>query len=147
MFGSLLTTLGIAALKNEVQAKTRRLTRRVAFGAATGLLLVLAFSFGLAAFTVWLAGEVGTVQALAIVAAAMLVIAGIVWLVGRAIERSEAAPAARAFRPQPLASAPLADAADGAPRPEGEVPTGSFVGSLAVIAVLGFTLARQLFKR
>jgi hypothetical protein len=71
----------------------------------------------------------------------MLLMAVIVQIVAGAMEKR---PARAAFRPRvaPLAGDPLAD--DGGEQPP---PMGSAVGSLAVIAVVGFVLARQLLKR
>jgi hypothetical protein len=57
-------SLGVDLAKGRARAGVRRAMRQAAVGAATGLFLVLAFSFGLAAFTVWLAGRIGAVPAL-----------------------------------------------------------------------------------
>lgn len=140
--GSILTALGLAALKGEAKAAARRVGRRAAFAATTIVLLVLAFSFGLAALTVWLAGLVGVIWALLIIAAAMLVLALIVQFIAYLSDRNP--PRRQRFRPQMAAAADLGQAASDE---DAEAPTGSAVGSLAVIAVVGFVLARQLFKR
>ena len=48
-------------------------------------------------------------------------------------------------KPQP---SPLAAALDGDPQGSGqEPPTGSALGSLGVVALVGFMMARQLFRR
>jgi uncharacterized YccA/Bax inhibitor family protein len=143
--GPLLAALGVAAIKNEAKASARRAARRMAFAAATGLLVVLAFGFALAAFTVWLAGAVGAIAALSIVAAGALVLALIVHVAGKAGEpaRSRSYGAAAG----PLGAAAAAGAEAGAEAGEEGPPAGSTVGSMAVIALVGFILAQQLSRR
>jgi hypothetical protein len=113
----------------------------MAFAAATGLLVVLAFGFALAAFTVWLAGAVGAIAALSIVAAGALVLALIVHVAGKAGEpaRSRSYGAAAG----PLGAAAAAGAEAGAEAGEEGPPAGSTVGSMAVIALVGFILAQH----
>jgi hypothetical protein len=144
-FAALLSAIGFAAIKNEAQAAARKMSRRFAFGIAVGILALTAVGFAVAAFTVWLAGELGVIEALLIVAGIMLVLAVIVQLVGSALDR-RGRPAARiiyrAAPPPPPPMAPLAEA--GA---EEAVPPGSELGAMAVVAVVGFVLARTLFRR
>ena len=145
--GPLLAALGVAAIKNQAKASARRAARRMAFAAATGLLVVLAFGFALAAFTVWLAGELGAIAALSIVAAGALGLALIVYVAGRAGEPTRPRPYGAAAAPSPLAAAAAAGAEAGAETGEEGPPAGSAVGSMAVIALVGFILAQQLSRR
>ena len=138
-FGSLFGALGIAAIKSEAQAAARKLGRRLAFGVATGILAAAAVGFAVAAFTVWLADELGTIWALLVVAAILVALAILVQVIGSSLERRP--PAARAYRPPPIT--PLAGVAPAAD----DVPPGSEIGAMAVVAALGFLLARQLFRR
>jgi hypothetical protein len=50
---------GLDLAKGRAKTGARHLARQVAVGAATALFLLIAFSFGLAAFTVWLSREIG----------------------------------------------------------------------------------------
>ncbi len=136
LLGPLVRAAGIAALKNEAQATARRVGRNVALGAAFGVLVLLAFGFALAAFTVWLAGEIGTIPALGVVALAFLVLA----IAVRLIATLSAKPRRRR-EPPPAFAEPLRAAASGAP------PMGSELGSMAVIAIVGFILARELSRK
>lgn len=130
MIGSLLSAIGFAAVK----AEARRVRRRILVGAVTGALVVLAAGFALAAFAVWLAGELGTVQALALIAIGLLVIAG---LVQAAVWIASSRRPVRLVAPSRVAE----------PQREGEPPAGSGLGAIGVVAVVGFLLARQLFRR
>lgn len=137
-FGPLLAALGVAAIKSEVRATARRIGRQVALGAVTALLMLLAFGFALAAFTVWLSGEVGSVIALIIVAAGALVLALIIRGIAMLSDRQ---------RPYRTAAAPpIADTLAGEDAGEAP-PAGSAMGSMAVVALVGFILAQRLFKR
>ena len=146
---SLLSAMGLAAVKAEARAAAQKFGRQAAIAAATALLVLTAIGFGLAALTVWLAGEVGTIGALLIVAGGLLVIAVIVQV---AVRMSDRRPVRyRAYTPPPsFTSAP------GGPPPGGvsfsattseAPPMGSVIGSAAVVAIVGFILARQLGKK
>jgi hypothetical protein len=142
-FASLLSTFGLAAVKAEARAAAQKFGRQAAIAAATGLLVLTAIGLALAALTVWLAGEVGTIWALLIVAGGLLVIAAILQLVVRLSDRRR--PAYRAARmPPPGFTGPPFGAAPAS----GEAPPpGSVIGSAAVVALVGFLLARQLSKK
>lgn len=140
--GPIMATLGLAALRGEVNRRVERAVRKAAFGAATGFFVLLAFGLGLAAFTVWLAGEVGTVPALAIVAGGALGIAVIVQIVAALSDRPPARRPVRQFADIPPLSAAAAAAP---PRPEDEPPLGAVAGAMAMVAAAGFLLARQFF--
>jgi hypothetical protein len=135
--GHLLATLGLAALKVEARAIGRRLRVRIAAGAITGILLLTALGFGVAAFTAWLAGEIGVIAALLVVAGIMLLLALIVQVIARlALSRRSAAPPSR----------PVAERGDVASDTDAPSP-GSELGSVAVVALVGYLLARQMSRR
>ena len=133
-------SLGIDLAKGRAKAGAQRFARQAAVGAATLLFLILAFSFGLAALTVWLSREIGTVPALGFIGLGFLVIAAVVVAVAAATDKSRR----RRPRPQPIGAAVKQEfvSAEGEP-----APTGSTVGAMGVVAVIGYLLARQLFRR
>jgi hypothetical protein len=139
-FTTLLSALGFAAIKSQAQAAARTMGRRFAFAFATGLLTATAIGFGIGAFTVWLAGEIGTIWALLVVAGILLLLAVIVQVIGASLDKPRRRAAA--YAPAPPRRA------DVSPDPDAAVPPpGSEVGAMAVVAVIGFLLARQLFRR
>src|SRR5262249_22109094 len=115
--GSLFGAIGLAALKAEIRAAGRR----IAIAAISGLLLVIAICFAVAAFAVWLAGEIGTVAALLVIAIGFLGLAlfvqGVAWL---AAGRRRPRP-----RPTPPPHAPEPAAVAGSPSTEEAIPPGS----------------------
>jgi hypothetical protein len=135
--GSLLAELGFTAMKAEVLRRANRLTRRVVVAALTGLLLAMAVGFAVAALTVWLAGEVGTFWALTILAAVLLVLAGMVQGIARIT--SSRRPT---WRPTPRS--PITEAFV---TPDREPPPGSALVLVAVVAVVGLLLVRQILRR
>ena len=133
--------LGARLARHEVKAAVARAVRNAAFGAALAILAVLAFGFALAAFTVWLAGEIGAVPALGYIALGFLVLAVVVYVIWRV----SMGGGQRRRRPE---ASPLAAALDGESRESGqEPPAGSALGSLGVVALVGFLMARQMFRR
>jgi hypothetical protein len=143
-FASLLSTFGLAAVKAEARAAAQKFGRQAAIAAATGLLVLTAIGLALAALTVWLAGEVGTIWALLIVAGGLLVVAAILQLVVRLSGRRRPAYRAAQMPPPGIAGSPFG----AAPAAGGEAPPpGSVIGSAAVVALVGFLLARQLGKK
>lgn len=142
-FSPLLTTLGIAALKGEVDRRVQRVVRQVAFGAATGFFALLAVGFGLAALTVWIAGELGVIPALCIVAGGALAMAIIVQIVAAATNDR---PARRPVRPLAEPVGIVSERPAVAENAE-EPPQGAVAGAMALVAAAGFLLARQLFRR
>lgn len=134
--GPLLTAVGLAAVKGEVTATARKALRRLAAAITSGLLFVIAAGFGLAALTDWLAGRLGTTEALAIVATGLVLLAFIIKSLSSLVNRRRSSP--RDQRP-PVAD--LAEALQAAGRP------GSEMLALAIVAVVGFLLARQLDRR
>jgi len=135
-------SLGVDLAKGRAKAQARRFARQAAVGAATLLFLILAFSFGLAAFTVWLAREIGTIPALGFIGLAFLIIAvAVAGIAALTDENRRSRPPA-----QPIASAIKQEfvSAEGDGEP---VPAGSTVGAMGMVALIGFLLARQLFRR
>ena len=130
-FGSALGAIGLAALKAEIRAAGRR----IAIAAVSGVLLAVAVCFAIAAFTVWLAGKIGTVWALLVMAALFLVLMLIVQAVTRLAT-------GRRRRPPPPPGPVMAE-----PPPTEEMPPGSEIGTVAIVALLGFLLARQMAQR
>jgi len=141
--GRIITALGLAVLRAELRLIVQRAAMRVATAAIAGLFLLVAAGFLVAALTVWLAAELGTIYALLIVAAIFVVVAGIVFLLGRMQGRRRPA-----YQPRP-AAAPVAEpkAPAGAAPSADEPPLGSELGSMAVVALAGFMLARQMLRR
>jgi hypothetical protein len=142
VLGSVLSAIGLAALRIEARAVARRVARRAALAAVTGVLLLTALGFALGALTVWLAQLIGAIAALLTVAGGLIVIAAIIQIAGRMggsrrKPRAASAPPPRAASVRPTEPAPDAD----------EPPPGSALGSVAVVAVAGFLLARQMFRR
>jgi len=133
--------VGVRMARNEVKAAANRAAKNAAFAAALGVLAILAFGFALAAFTVWLAGEIGAVAALGYIALGFLglaIIVYIIWRVSMGGEQRRRQPA-----PSPLSAAPDAEP----PGTGQEPPPGSALGSLGVVALVGFLMARQIFRR
>jgi hypothetical protein len=133
-FGSALGAIGLAALKAEIRAAGRR----IAIAAVSGVLLAVAVCFAIAAFTVWLAGKIGTVWALLVMAALFLVL----MLIVQAVTRLATGRRRRPPPPPPPPGPVMAE-----PPPTEEVPPGSEIGTVAIVALLGFLLARQMAQR
>jgi len=135
--GSLLSAIGLAALKAEIRAAGRR----IAVAAISGLLLVTAVCFAVAAFAVWLAGEIGTTWALLAIAGGFLVLALIVQGVARL------AAGRRRHRPPPARPVPPSPAPNEPQPADATIPPGSEISSVAIVALVGFLLARQMLQR
>jgi MYXO-CTERM domain-containing protein len=129
--------LGLDLAKGRAKASVRQFARQAAMGAAALLFLLLAFGFGLAAFAVWLAREIGTVPALGFIGLFFLLIAGIIVAVAAAEQK-------RDKKPQPIITAVKQEfvAAE-----TGPPPTGSTVGAMGLVGLIAFLFARQLFRR
>jgi len=149
MIGALLQAGSLLALaRGRVRAEVRYLARQTVLGLALLVLLLLAFGFGLAAFTVWLASQIGTVLALAFIGLGFLVAAGIVALIAKGTDsRRRRAPPPR----------PIADTVKQAfAAPDGEASAagstagagvGSTAGAMLMVVLVGYLLARQLGGR
>lgn len=141
-FGGALkaASLGAKLARGQVKAAVRRAVQNAVFATVLAILGVFAFAFALAAFTVWLARHVGTIDALWLVAGGFAGLALIVYIVWKISMRQTAARPSP--RPSPIAAAFEETHADGR-----EPPPGSALGSLAVVALVGYLMARQMFKR
>ncbi|MCR4282273.1 MAG: hypothetical protein NUV72_04510 [Bauldia sp.] len=137
LLGWLISAIGGAALKGEVSAMAQRAGRRTILYALAVVLWLTACGFAIAAFTVWLAGQLGVIAACTIIAAALAVIGlalqlGLAFTASRRNERSvEKVLAALAAQAEPPAA----------------VGEGSALGSLALVAILGWLLARQVSRK
>jgi ABC-type glycerol-3-phosphate transport system permease component len=153
MIGTLLRAglqaSGLVALaRGRVRTELRYLARQTVLGVVLLVLLLLAFGFGLAAFTVWLAFQIGTIPALAFTGLGFLVAAGVVVLVAKATHPK------RRRTPTPR---PIADTVKQAfTAPEAEAPAagssaassvGSTAGAMLLVVLVGYLLARQLGGR
>jgi len=125
----LVSTIGLAALKNEARAIARRVAVRSALFLFLALLWLGAIAFALVALTIWLAGLVGLIGACAIVAGALFVIGLILLLVLALTQRRHATPA----EANPLAGL------------EGIELNGPV--AIALIALTGYLVGRQFFRR
>jgi len=133
-------SLGVDLAKGRAKAGMRRAMRQAAIGAATGIFLLLAFSFGLAAFTVWLSREIGVVPALGFIGLGFLVVAALVVAITTAADKRRA----RLPPPRPIAQAVKQEFVTVESEPP---PTGATVGAMGVVALIGYLFARQLFRR
>ncbi len=139
VLGALLRAgnLGIDLAKGRAKAGLRRLVRQAIVGTALALFLVLAFGFGLAAFTVWAAHQIGVIPALGFIGLGFLVIALLVWVVGAMTDKRPPK------RPPPRIATAMQEESAASEEPT----TGSTVGAMAVVMIVGFLLGRQLFRR
>jgi len=128
---------GLDLAKGRAKTGARHLARQVAVGAATALFLMIAFSFGLAAFTVWLSREIGAIAALGFIGLGFLVVALVIVAVAMISER-------RRKKPQPIMAAVKQEFV----ATENAVPpAGSTVGAMGIVGLIAFPFARQLFRR
>jgi hypothetical protein len=134
MLGHLISALGLAALKGEATAAAQRAARRTAAWVAIGILWVAAVGFLIAALTIWLAGWLGGIAACVIIAAAFVVI-------GLIVQIAMAMTSRRRQRTEFNLSAPGLSASGSASGPATDI------GALAVIAVVGWLLGRQMTKK
>lgn len=129
MFRWLLSTVGLAFVTGEVTAMAQRAARRGALFVSIVVLWLIAFGFAIAALSVWLATLVGVIWALAI-------LAGVFALLGLTAQIAFMLSAQRPAQPvNPLAGLTGNPATGGS--------SVSLLGSLAVVAVLGWLLGRQ----
>lgn len=134
MLGQLISAVGLAALKGEAAAAAQRAGKRTALYVLAVILWVTALGFLVAALTIWLAGKLGAVAACVIVAAALAVI-------GLAVQLGLMLTSRRRRQSGINLSAPGLSATGQA----GGV--GSDIGSLAVVAVIGWLLGRQMTRK
>ncbi|MCP4385430.1 MAG: phage holin family protein [Hyphomicrobiales bacterium] len=128
--------LGVGLARQEAKDTIARAVRQAALAVVVLSFLLLAFGFALGAFAVWLSREIGTVHALGFIALGFVILAAILY----GISRTGGDRKPKSAREQ------LADSLAESDESEESQP-GSTVASLAVVALVGFTLARQLFRR
>lgn len=134
MLGSLISSLGFAALKGEVSAVAERAGKRAGLYVLAGVLWLTALGFLVAALTIWLASRFGGIAACAILAAALAALGLIVQVVLMMGARRKPTP-----RPEINLNVPgLGATASGAT---------SDIGALAVVAVVGWLIGRQMSKK
>lgn len=132
----LISAIGFAALKGEVSGIVQRATRRAALMLIVLLLWLGAFGFALAALAVWLSSALGPIAANGIIAGGFAVI-GIFIQIGLAVSTNNRKKTA------PKISIPgFAQSADGT-----QTPDVANLGSMAIIAIAGFLLGRQIFRK
>ncbi len=131
--------LGLDLAKGRAKASVRHAMRQAMVGMATGFFLILAFSFGLAAFTVWLVRQIGVVPALGFIGLGFLIIGVLVVALATATDKSRRGP-----KPQPIAEAVKQEfvATEAVPP-----PTGSTLGAMGAVSLIAFLFARQIFRR
>jgi hypothetical protein len=126
--------MGVAAVKGQIAATAKRIARRAALTSFAGLLWLVVFAFALAAFTVWLAGEIGAVAALAAIAGGCAILAIIIHI-GLAVTAKR--------RPRARLQAHFEAKADG----QGAEADFSAVGSVAIFAAIGYLLGQAFNRR
>ena len=132
----LISAVGFAALKGEVSGIVQRAAQRAVLMLMVLLLWLGAFSFALAALAVWLSSELGPIAAYGIIAGGFAVI-GIAIQVGLAISARSRKRAA------PKMSIPgFTTSADGT-----HTPDVANLGSMAIVAIAGYLLGRQIFRK
>ena len=133
----LISTIGFAALKGDVAAMAGRAGRRGILYALAVLFWVSASALVLAACTVWLAGRLGTIAACAIVAAALALI-GLGLQLGLALSAHRRRHVGITLPPSDLTPPVGAGAAS---------QNGGVLGSLAIVAIVGWLLGRRIIQR
>jgi hypothetical protein len=134
----LISAIGFAALKGEVSGMVQRAARRAVLLLVVLVLWFAAFGFAIAALAVWLASELGVLPALGIMAGIFVAIAIAIHLI--------LAADARKKPPRPAATAvPFPGLSTG---PDGKTNLDmTNLGSLTIVAVAGFLLGRQIFRK
>ena len=131
----LISAIGFAALKNEASTLARNVGRRAAIVVLLAAIWVAAIGFALGSLTAWLSHEFGMVAACAIIAAGLAVIGLGVQLA--VILRARRKPSGGfKFPPGEIGSNGI-----GTP-----FPGGANLSAMAVIAIAGYLLGRQLFR-
>jgi uncharacterized membrane protein YebE (DUF533 family) len=141
MLRGLISAAGLAVVRGQVTNAVKRTGRRAGLFALIIATWLIAFGFGLAALTVWLAGELGIILALTLIAGVFALIGLIMYVAMQMADRKQK-PAASPFPPQ---FAGLG--AGSAKSATGESPTGALLGSIATIAVLGWLLGRKTGRK
>lgn len=140
--------LGLDLAKGRAQNEAKQFARQAAVGVTAFIFLLIGFSFGLAAFMVWLSGKIGTVPALGFVGFGFLVIAGLVMVIGTASRkrRRRPPPIMRAME-QEFVSAEAEALTAKAKSMAANPPSASALGAVGVVGLMAFILARQFLRR
>lgn len=141
MLRGLLSAAGLAVVRGQVTNAVKRTGRRAGLFTLIAVCWLIAFGFGLAALTIWLADELGIIIALSLVAGAFALIGLIMYVAMQMADRKQQ-PAASPFPPQ-FSGLGASSARGGS----GESPTGALLGSVATIAVLGWLLGRKTGRK
>lgn len=131
----LISAIGFAALKGEASKLARGVGRRAAIVVLLALVWMTAIGFALGSLTAWLSHELGVVAACAIIAAGLAVI-------GLGVQLALMLSARR--KPSGGFKSPLGEIGSngiGAP-----LPGGATLSAIAVVAIAGYLLGRQLFR-
>ena len=130
----LISAIGFAAVKGEASSAAHRFGNRALLFALLALLWATAFGLALATLTVWLSSLVGVAAACGI-AAAGVAIAGLIVQVAMIVGNR---------RDRQSLNLPFPGLAT---NPDGTPPFDSAsLGSMAVVAIAGYLLGRQLFR-
>jgi hypothetical protein len=127
----LISTIGLAALKGEATAIARRAARRAMLFVVLMIVWLAAVGFAVAALTIWLAGMLGGLAACCILAGVLLLI-GLALLLGISLSS----------RSRERVTANL-----GGAMPNLGTPDLTTFASIAAIAVAGYLVGRQIFRR
>ncbi len=133
MLARLISTLGLATLRQEIAGTVRRGMMRAAMATVAVLFWLIAFGFALGALTAWLAATFGAVIACAIIAAGFAIIALVLHFIGAASARRDAPPS-------------LASVVDEMENRE-TAPEENPLGTLAVVALVGYIMGRYFVRR
>jgi hypothetical protein len=131
----LISAIGFAALKGEASNLARGVGRRAAVLALLAAVWLAAIGFALGSLVVWLSHEFGIAAACAIMAAGLAVI-------GFGVQLAVVLSARR--KPSGALKFPLGEI-----RSNGigaALPGGTNVSAMAVVAIAGYLLGRQLFR-
>jgi hypothetical protein len=123
-----ISTLGLAALENEVGALASRSARSVSLYGALTAIWIAATAFACAALSLWLSGRIGTIAACAVVGGGFAVTAIVLQIV---LARRRGG----GFHPAPRRTTIGASQQIGA------------ITSLAAVAAVGWLVARQMMRR
>jgi hypothetical protein len=131
----LISAIGFAALKGEAAKFARSVGRRAAIVMLLAAIWVAATGFALGSLTVWLSHELGTVAACAIIAAGLAAI-------GLGVQLAMILSARR--KPSGGYKVPLGETisnGNGTP-----LPVSANLSAMAVVALVGYVLGRQLIR-
>lgn len=131
----LISAIGLAALRGEASTLARGVGRRAAVVALLAVVWMTAIGFALGSLAVWLSHELGVVAACAIVAAGLAVI-------GLGVQLAVVLSGRR--KPSDGIKFPLGEiGSSGIGTP---LPGGTNLSAMAVVAIAGYLLGRQLFR-